>query len=63
MEGFPNVFIEAWSLGIPVLSLYFDLGVIEKEKLGKVFNGNIENLISSMDQMIVTEEFIKNSKR
>lgn len=63
MEGFPNVFIEAWSLGIPVLSLYFDLGVIEKEKLGKVFNGNIENLISSMDQMIVTEEFTKNSKR
>lgn len=63
MEGFPNVFIEAWSLGIPVLSLYFDLAVIEEEKLGKVFDGNIENLISSMDRLVVTKEFIQNSKK
>lgn len=49
MEGFPNIFIESWSCGVPVVSLYVDPGsVIEKEKLGYFANGNIENLIEKL---------------
>ncbi|MGN6196971.1 MAG: glycosyltransferase family 4 protein [Ginsengibacter sp.] len=62
MEGFPNVFIESWSYGIPVFSLFFDPGVIEKEKLGKVFNGNLQELVSSINQPIDSSEYFKNCK-
>ena len=62
MEGFPNVFIESWSCGIPVFSLFFDPGVIEKEKLGKVFKGNIAELVSTMNQPIDSSEYSKNCR-
>jgi glycosyltransferase involved in cell wall biosynthesis len=62
MEGFPNVFIESWSYGIPVFSLFFDPGVIEKEKLGKVFNGNLQELVSAINQPIDSSQYYNNCK-
>lgn len=63
MEGFPNIFIEAWAYGIPVLSLYFDPGdVIRSKDLGVVADGKIDKLLSIINELAVTKEFSKRSK-
>jgi len=63
MEGFPNVFIEAWVYGIPVLSLYFDPGnVIRDKQLGTIANGNIDLLLEAMSKVEYSEEFASHAK-
>lgn len=63
MEGFPNIFIEAWACGIPVFSLYVDPGgVINREQLGQVANGDIDLLIRMMKTNSGTEEFSARAK-
>ena len=63
MEGFPNIFIEAWGCGVPVLSLYVDPGdVIKREGLGYVAEGNIDLLIKKMSSICRSEEFSINSR-
>lgn len=57
LEGFPNIFIEAWTCGVPVLSLYVDPGnVIEREGLGFVAKGDLHRLYSAMAETRVTPE-------
>lgn len=58
MEGFPNIFIEAWACGVPVLSLFVDPGgVIEKEDLGVIVNGDLKSLRSAMNSFAPTNGF------
>ena len=58
MEGFPNIFIEAWSCGIPVLSLFVDPGgTITREKLGFVACGDIKKLVDAVRNVTNNEEF------
>ena len=64
MEGFPNIFIEAWACGVPVLSLNFDPGgVIEKEQLGVVADGNVDILLKAMEETTNTDEFASRAKK
>jgi glycosyltransferase involved in cell wall biosynthesis len=63
MEGFPNIFIEAWACGVPVLSLNVDPGsIIEKEKLGEITHGSIDILLRAMDNVRNGEDFALRAK-
>ncbi len=63
MEGFPNIFIEAWACGVPVLSLYVDPGgVIKKEGLGVTADGNIKSLLSAMDYFESSNGFVEKAR-
>jgi glycosyltransferase involved in cell wall biosynthesis len=64
MEGFPNIFVEAWACGIPVLTLSFDPGsVIEKEKLGIVAHGNLDYLAGSLKKVNESKEFSERARQ
>ncbi len=63
MEGFPNIFIEAWGCGVPVLSLYVDPGdVIKREGLGFVADGSLERMIEAMATLNRSEVFSRNAR-
>lgn len=63
MEGFPNIFIESWACGVPVVSLYVDPGgIIEKNDLGVVAHGRMDILLSALDSMSPDDDFKSRSQ-
>jgi len=52
LEGMPNVFLEAWSLGVPVLTLEFDPdGVVAQQRLGVSARGSWEHFVTGAKQL------------
>lgn len=49
-EGFPNTFLEAWSLGIPVVSTFDPDGLIASKGLGLVAR-DVQEIVASLRQM------------
>ncbi len=60
-EGFPNIYLEAWGTGVPVISLTVNPGdVINKYSLGICCNGDL-NTMKACIESNETDKFNKNN--
>jgi glycosyltransferase involved in cell wall biosynthesis len=51
-EGMPNVFLEAWSFGVPALALSHDPdGIIGEHRLGAFANGSLDALAQTAAEL------------
>ena len=60
-EGFPNVFLEAWSHGVPIVSTVDPDGVIEKFKMG--IASSAEDISGSISRMLQDSAFWQECSR
>ncbi|GAB1257158.1 glycosyltransferase family 4 protein [Aurantivibrio plasticivorans] len=59
-EGFPNVFLEAWSVGVPLVTTFDPDGVVEKHRLGEIAD-SVESLYSKLTSALVPQNRAKYS--
>lgn len=60
-EGFPNVYLEAWSTALPIVSTFDPDGVIQKNNIGLVAD-NKDALIKSIRSMLEKEKHASSSQ-
>ena len=60
-EGFPNVYLEAWSTGLPIVSTFDPDSVIKNNSLGSI-SSNVDELIHDIRALMQEEAHEKASK-
>ncbi len=62
-EGFPNIYLEAWSTGVPVISLTFNPGnLFNTYKLGVFCNSDLNRMKQSIETN-EADQFDKNEMK
>lgn len=55
LEGFPNIFLEAWSYGVPSVTAVDPDGVVERHRIGEVV-GSPEALVETVAAIMATPD-------